>query len=154
MAEVEIDEEIVEMEGPSDPEPMLATVPADPQPEPWDTGSPSGLQFLSTLQGRPGFVTDEGLARESPCLAYEIDGRQKLVFSRGIVGPLNDEQQAIYCETVEAVKPSDSLMARLEGFQEATIACRAELAELEPGEDLEPGLACLSRELRSRNLDL
>jgi hypothetical protein len=49
-----------------------------------------------------GIVVDEKVAKESPC--YQIDDTD-LVFSKGIIGALNDEQKKKYCPVIIKKSP-------------------------------------------------
>ncbi len=51
-----------------------------------------------------GIVIDEEKAKESPCI--KIDGTN-LVFSKGIVGALSEEQRKKYCPITKTVYPKD-----------------------------------------------
>jgi len=52
-----------------------------------------------------GIVVDEELAKKSPC--YKIDGTD-LVFSKGIVGALSDEQKEKYCPIIYTKTPKEN----------------------------------------------
>lgn len=61
-----------------------------------------------------GIVVDEELAKKSLC--YKIDGTD-LVFTKGIVGALNDEQKEKYCPVIYTKEPhSDKICVSLEDF--------------------------------------
>ena len=51
-----------------------------------------------------GIVVDEEKAKKSPC--YRIDGTD-LVFSKGIVGALSDEQKEKYCPMIYTKTPEE-----------------------------------------------
>lgn len=102
--------------------------------------------------GSPGIVVSEAIAKTSPCRCIEYRPGKKLCFSKGIVGALSDEQEAIYCPTTEALE-SPGLEKRLKGWMGAVETCKAEIASIPKGERLEPWLGCMSRELAARGVE-
>lgn len=101
--------------------------------------------------GSPGIVVDEALAKATSCRCIEYRPGKKLCFSKGIVGALSDEQEKIYCPTVEELV-SPGLEKRLEGWMESVETCKAEIAEIPRGERLRPWLSCMSRELTAHGV--
>jgi hypothetical protein len=114
------------------------------------------LDFLSQTRGSPGFVVDPGVARETPCLCYEIDNpnHSELCFSKGIVGALDKEQIGPYCPTKEVKPLTPRQKARLEDFQAAADACKVEIQDIPKGEEMDPWMACMHRELKARGRDM
>lgn len=102
--------------------------------------------------GSPGIVVDEALAKATPCRCIEYRPGKKLCFSKGIVGVLSDEQEKIYCPTIEELV-SPRLEKRLEGWMGSVEVCKAEIAEIPKGERLEPWLSCMSRELKAAGIE-
>lgn len=102
--------------------------------------------------GSPGIVVNEAIAKTSPCRCIEYRLGKKLCFSKGIVGALSDEQEAIYCPAVEELV-SPGLEKRLKGWMESVETCKAEIASIPKGERLEPWLGCMSRELAARGVE-
>lgn len=122
---------------------------------PWTgPGGPGVADFLSQTRGSPGLVVDPAVAREpTPCLCYEIEsrsGHSQLCFHHGVVGALDKDQDALYCQNKEIRPPTPEQKARLEAFQESADVCKASIQNVPKGEELEPWLACMSAELRAR----
>ncbi len=131
----------------SQPEGSQPALPAEG--DVFHDGAPSALDFLDHLNGGDGIVVNEALARESPCVAFEL-GARKLVFSKGVVGALDESQQALYCPTTETRPLSAKQTERLRAFRESAESCRVMTAELAKGERLSPFLRCMETELRQR----
>ncbi len=132
----------------SDPE------PASPRPTPLHGGTPGLIDVLPMQRGR-GWVTDEERARETPCLCRELEARQggpaEVCFSEGIVGPLSDEQLALYCGAgTETLPLTPEQAARLQQSVDAAQACGPAAADLPQGQRFPEFLACMDRELRAR----
>lgn len=120
---------------------------------PFVNGPPSIGDFLGS--GSRGVVIDPELAKVAPCVAFELgkagEDEERLVFVQGVVGPLDDEQQAAYCDTVAVRELSPELQTRLAAFRDAAAVCAIEEQIPEPGADhLTSHLSCMSRELRAR----
>ena len=84
------------------------------------------LHSIPSAFGSPGIVVNEARAKASPCRCIEYRPGKKLCFSSGIVGALSDEQEKIYCPTVEELV-SPGLERRLEGWMGAVEVCKAEI---------------------------
>lgn len=110
------------------------------------------LHSIPYAYGSPGIVVDEAKAKATPCRCIEYKLGKKLCFSKGIVGALSDEQEEIYCPTVEALE-SPGLEKRLKDWRGAVEICKAEIAEIPKGERLEPWLKCMSRELAATGVE-
>ncbi|MGH7611780.1 MAG: hypothetical protein ACREN4_07150 [Candidatus Dormibacteria bacterium] len=127
---------------------------------PWTgDGGAGALDFISQTRGSPGFVVDQARAREdTPCLCYELrrreGGTSELCFKHGIVGALDEPQKDLYCEGRELRPPTAAQQARLQDFQDSAEVCKVEVEEYPKGEELDPFLSCMSRELRARNRTL
>ncbi len=119
-------------------------------------GTVGTLDFLSQTRGSPGFVVDPGVARETPCLCYEIDNpnHSELCFSKGIVGALDKDQIGSYCPTKDVKPLTPRQKARLEDFQSSADACKLEIQDIPKGEEMDPWMACMHRELKARGRDL
>jgi hypothetical protein len=128
------------------PAPMV--VHATPEPEPATVSA-----VVDQLNGGDGVVVDEAVAREAPCVAYEL-GTRRVVFSKGIVGALDLDQQALYCAETEVKELSPKQKARLEAFRAGAESCHTSTSALPKGERLAPFLGCLSEELRKRGQEL
>jgi len=110
------------------------------------------LHSIPHAYGSPGIVVNEAAAMASPCRCIEYRPSKKLCFSKGIIGALSDEQEAIYCPTTEALE-SPGLEKRLKGWMGAVETCKAEIAPIPKGERLELWLGCMSRELAARGVE-
>lgn len=110
------------------------------------------LHSTPSAFGSPGIVVNEAMAKATSCRCIEYRPGKKLCFSKGIIGALSDEQEAIYCPTTEALE-SPGLEKRLKGWMEAVETCKAEIAPIPKGERLEPWLGCMSRELAAHGIE-
>lgn len=129
----------------------LAVLEERERQEPWHSNL---SDFLPAMQGSPGFVVDEGVARATPCTEIELDGGRSIVYSKGVVGALDDAQKALFCaETIK--KPvSEPQRQRISAFQDAADTCKGEIAEIPEGDRLPPWLSCMAREARQRGVEL
>ena len=110
------------------------------------------LHSVPYQEGSPGIVVNEATAMASTCRCIEYRPGKKLCFSKGIIGALSDEQEALYCPITEKLE-SPSLEKRLADWMESVDICKAEIAPIPKGERLEPWLGCMSRELRARSIE-
>ena len=124
--------------------------------DPFLAGPPSLGDFVSQMNGSPGFVVDPAIARESSCIGYQLradappDAAPDLVFAKGVVGALDKDQVEMFCPTVQMRPLSDEQRERLQAFTDASQACKIEVAELPAGDRLDPFLGCMSQELHQR----
>lgn len=100
-----------------------------------------------------GLVTDAGLARCTPCQRLRLDNGSELVFSHGVIGPLDEALQALYCtEGYEDVPEGER--DRLLALSSAAELCAVEAT----GEDLSEMMAaygsCLGRELKAAGISV
>ena len=131
---------------------------------PWngEGGGPGALDFIPKTRdsGGGGIEVDPAVARAAdiPCLCYEIQkrggGTGELCFKHGVVGALDKEQIEVFCEVKEARPPTPEQKLRLEAFQDSAETCSSQVAEIPKGEELEPFLTCMSKELTKRNRTL
>lgn len=110
------------------------------------------LHSVPYAYGSPGIVVNEAVAKASPCRCFEYEPGKKLCFSKGIVGALSDEQEKIYCPTIEKLE-SPGLEKRLKSWMGAKTICKAEIEPIPKGERLGPWLGCMSRELTARGIE-
>jgi len=110
------------------------------------------LHSVPYQEGSPGIVVNEATAMASSCRCIEYRPGKKLCFSKGIIGALSDEQEAIYCPVTEELE-SPGLEKRLKDWMDAVETCKAEIAPIPKGERLEPWLSCMSRELKARSIE-
>ncbi|RJO60343.1 MAG: hypothetical protein C4542_09635 [Dehalococcoidia bacterium] len=103
----------------------------------------------------PGIVVDAGLARTTPCIRYELGAGKSLVFSRGIVGPLDEEQQALYCQNgIEVRVPTPGQQSRLQAMRSAATTCRIAAQGTNTREYLQSFFSCLGKELKDKGVEL
>ena len=110
------------------------------------------LHSVPYQEGSPGIVVNEATAMASSCRCIEYRPGKKLCFSKGIIGALSDEQEAIYCPVTEELE-SPGLEKRLKDWMDAVETCKSEIAPIPKGERLEPWLSCMSRELKARGIE-
>lgn len=107
------------------------------------------LHSVPYLEGSPGIVVNEALAKSTPCQCIEYRPERKLCLSKGVIGALSDEQERIYCpETIPFESPA--VEKRLIGWAEAVEVCKCELEPIpkeESGRRLSTGMQCMSLEL-------
>lgn len=102
--------------------------------------------WLPHMYGSPGIVVDEGLARSSPCIRMMLKERP-LVWSKGIVGALDEKQQALYCGEYIEKELTPAVKERIAAWHTATEVCKAEVESQEPGLDrMERWWGCMSRQ--------
>jgi hypothetical protein len=133
----------------------VATLRGLRSPNPGDNPA----EWASGFRGSPGLVMDPGVARSTPCIIMNMGpGRRPYVFSRGVVGALDEEQQALYCQDgVEERFPSEKQQARMVAMEEGAHTCSEEVKAHPPTEApdaLAVYFSCLGRELRSRGVEL
>ncbi len=134
------------------PAPLPVVEPATPPDGPVPGESLS--EWVSALMGDTGIVADPGLARSTPCLEVELGGGDHLIFSRGVIGPLDEGQQALYCQNGTVPRPlSEPQRTRVGAMREASRVCK--VADYEEDEHpLDGFFSCMGRELRAQNADL
>jgi hypothetical protein len=135
----------------------VTSVEAEVGPGPFASGRvPGAMDFVSQYRGSPGFLLDEARARETPCLCYELESQRgrELCYSKGIIGALDPEQEALYCPTKEELQLTPAQRARIEAFQAGADTCKAAVQDLPEGTRLEPYMACLHTELKERGQQL
>lgn len=112
-------------------------------------------EWISGISGSPGIVVDAGKARATPCIRMELgEGDPPLVYSPGIIGPLDEEQQALYCqEGYEDRSLSEAHQERLRAMSEAARECSVEAREVAPTEQIEAYFGCMGRELKAGGHD-
>ena len=130
----------------------LGVLEAQEAQEPWHhPDGPCQTDFLSQMGGSPGIVLDPGMARATPCVRYTI-GEKPLVYSKGILGALDPEQEQVYCPSWIDKEPTPAQRERIEAFQQSADACKTEIADVPKGEKLHPWLGCMTRELRTKGV--
>jgi len=121
--------------------------------DPFLAGPPSLGDFVSQMNGSPGFVVDPAIARESTCIGYQLrrdappDAEPDLVFAKGVVGALDKDQIEMFCPTVEMRPLTDEQRDRLAAFSDAAETCKVQVADIPHGDRLDPYLSCMSAQL-------
>ena len=106
------------------------------------------------MSGSPGIIVDEGVARASACTRFDLGGGSELIFSKGVIGALDEGQKALLC-TETVTKPlSPEQERRLRGWREAAATCKGEIADLPDGKKVKPWLLCMSRELKGKGMEV
>lgn len=116
-------------------------------------GPPPGMtvaEWVSGINGSPGIVVDPGLARSTPCIRLSLgDSARPLVYSKGIIGTMDEGQEALYCqEGYEDREASEDQKARLDAMRTAARTCSGEAHGESTQEHLESYFSCLGRELK------
>lgn len=116
-----------------------------------------GPSLIDVLPRGPAYVVDEDRARnpESACLVREVrtldgEGYERVVFKDGMVGPLDPEQEILYCERSETGKLTPAQEKRLERLVQAARTCEGEVAPDPDQQAVQPYLTCVERELRRK----
>lgn len=101
---------------------------------------------------RSGLVVDAGLARSSRCTRLAL-GSRTLVFSPGVIGALDAEQEALYCaEGFDEMGGPPELGDRLQMLEGLAAACVAETEGIEdPAERLEAYFTCLGEKIGGKS---
>jgi hypothetical protein len=118
---------------------------------------PMEKDFLFEFDHEPGhlggIVIDDAVARTSPCHRMRINGGE-LVFSKGIVGALDEGQRELYCpETIE-VELTPEQQKRYGIFKDAVVVCQTRIQDIPKGERLGPWLKCMSEETKKKGIEL
>jgi len=106
--------------------------------------------WLIEVEGSPGIVVDEELARRTPCVGYRIDGKEYL-WSKGIIGMLSEEQIKEYCPE-KIIKPK--IPERVMAFREAAEGCKRQIEKVPKPGRLVAWLKCMGAELRKREVEI
>jgi len=118
---------------------------------------PEESSFLFEMDHEPGQIggvaVDEETARVTPCHKFQLnDG--PLVFSKGVIGPLDEGQQALYCPQIVDVPLTEAQRKRYEAFKGAVTTCQTEIKDTPKGERLTPWLKCMSRETKAKGVEI
>ena len=129
----------------------VEVVEAQEATEPWHD---TAMDFLPQMDGSPGIVVDEGVARATPCTRFDLGGGSELIFSKGVVGALDEGQKALLCTETTTKPLSDEQSRRLRGWRDSANTCKTEIAPIPKGGRLEPWLTCMSRELKAQGIEV
>ena len=91
-----------------------------------------------------GIVISEEVAKLAPCM--RVKGTD-LVFTKGVVGALNEKQRSEYCPTIIDVE-RPAFEARIERWKGAIKICKERTKHLSGGEKLKQYVNCMSIEAR------
>lgn len=116
------------------------------------TGKELLLHAVPYLEGSPGIVVDEAVALASPCHGARFD-TSEIIFSKGIVGALDEKQKVTYCKLGTTYEEKGALVERIKRFKEA-IAAAKEKYRLEHRPGVTRWLALTGEELRKRGIEL
>lgn len=104
--------------------------------------------------GSPGVVLDEATARATPCSCFTYKGKD-MCWSKGIIGMLRQDQQAVYCVAGKAYKAQPKLKARYERFAEAAEEAHKKIEAMPKGtKRLEVWLTEMGKELGKRGIEV
>lgn len=104
--------------------------------------------LVRAMTDSPGLVSDEGLARATPCNCFALGDGAEECFSKGIVGGLDEGQKALFCNPRVTREPTPAQKAHLEIWR----SCGDEVKVLPKGERLSPFYSCIEREQRARGI--
>jgi len=111
-------------------------------------------EWISAMTSSPGIIVHGGLARSTPCTRVHLpDG--DLVYSQGIIGPLDREQEALYCALgCEEVTPTPDQVAYYKAMVESSRTAAAQTQHIgDPKERVEAFFASFGRELEGRGTE-
>lgn len=91
-----------------------------------------------------GIVISEEVAKLAPCM--RVKGTD-LVFTKGVVGALNEKQRSEFCPTIVDVE-RPAFEARIERWKNAIKTCKERTKHLTGGEKLKQYVNCMSVEAR------
>jgi len=113
-------------------------------------------EWVSGIGGSPGIVVDEAKALSTECIRINLgEGHKPLVYSAGIVGALDIDEQAKYCKLgyIEH-QASEAQKARLDALANAAHICSIETkGAAGTQEHLTRYFSCLGRELKNTGVE-
>jgi hypothetical protein len=113
-------------------------------------------EWVSRIGGSPGIVVDEDLAKTTPCLRIDLgDGMSPLIFSKGIVGALDEKQIGQYCTLGFLDKSATpQQLTRLQSMSEAAHVCHVDTQSMAgTPEHLKAYFSCLGKELKKKGVE-
>ena len=119
-------------------------------------GTPSDhellLHFGIEEVGSPALILDEATAKATLCSCFTYKGKD-LCWSRGAIGMLRQDQQAIYCVAGKTYKEQPKLKARYERFAAAAEEAHKKIETMPKGRGrLEVWLTEMGKELEARGI--
>jgi hypothetical protein len=103
--------------------------------------------LVRALTDSPGVVTDEGLARATPCNCITLNGGEEC-FSKGIKGVLDEGQKALFCNPRVVREASPAQQAQIGIWRD----CGSEVKSLPKADRLAPYFSCVDRERKARGV--
>ena len=108
--------------------------------------------WLPEVEGSPGIVVNEAVAKATPCTVYKVDTTE-IGFSKGIIGALDKGQLEAYCPT--KIYKTEGIARRVKTFKEIAKSCSEEVREkYVKGERLIPYLKCMGKLAREKGIEL
>ena len=112
------------------------------------------LHFGVEELASPGVVLDEARAKATPCSCFTYKSKD-LCWSKGIIGMLAADQQAIYCAAGKTYKAQPALTKRYETFAEAAEEAHKKIESMPSGmARLETWLTEMGKELSKRGIEV
>jgi len=112
------------------------------------------LHFGVEELASPGLVINEARAKASPCSCFTYRGKD-LCYSRGVIGMLKPDQQAIYCVAGKTYKAQPALTKRYQAFAAAAEEAHKKIEALPKGtERLDVWLKAMSEELSKKGIEV
>jgi len=112
------------------------------------------LHFGVEELASPGVVLDKARAKATPCSCFTYKGKD-LCWSKGIIGMLAADQQAIYCVAGKTYKAQPALTKRYETFAEAAEEAHKKIEAMPSGmARLEAWLGAMGEELAKKGIEV
>ena len=108
--------------------------------------------WIPAIEGSPGIMVDEAVAKATPCTIYKVDTTE-IGFSRGVIGALSKEQIEAYCPT--KIYKTEGIAVRVKTFKDIAKSCSEEVREkYVKGERLIPYLKCMGKLAKEKGLEI
>lgn len=105
-------------------------------------------------QHHGGYVENAEAARSNPCTRLNLGpGRRPLVFAKGVIGALSEEQIEEFCAEFVDKEASPSQQARLTAFGAASHNCSLATRDASPEDHLSLYFSCIGKELREQGVE-
>jgi hypothetical protein len=111
------------------------------------------LHFGETELCSPGIVVNVERARTSPCSCFTYKGKD-ICHVRGVIGTLNQDQQAMLCVAGKVYKEQPKLVERYQKFAEAAEIAHQQVATIPKGERMGTWLSAMATELSKRGIEV
>jgi hypothetical protein len=114
----------------------------------------SVAELVAGATGSPGYIYDADLARLHPCTRINLGpDRAPLVYAKGIIGALDEEQVATYCTEFIEKEASPAQQARLTAFSDASRSCSVATKDAPANDHLSLYFSCIGKELREKGVE-